>query len=193
MSVNGARRSGRSRACARRSSRQRADGESEVPPESGDPDGAGLPGRGPRRRLCRRAASDRPWRSGAYRDRGDSKTNNLSRAAPIHNLFGRRPSRSGKTAPVRAWWVDAFAQVKPQPAISTPRLGCAEECLSGGDASDLPLLFGTEAAWKAAALLTSASWDEVDRAGRELRRIWADFARSGRAPSMDIPGLIHIR
>jgi para-nitrobenzyl esterase len=42
---------------------------------------------------------------------------------------------------------------------------------------DLPLLFGNRRTWAAAGLLTGATWDEVDAVGRELRSLWAAFAR----------------
>jgi para-nitrobenzyl esterase len=51
--------------------------------------------------------------------------------------------------------------------------------------TDLPLLLGTRQAWEGTPLLGSASWADVERRGRLVRRIWADFARTGTVP--DIP------
>lgn len=45
--------------------------------------------------------------------------------------------------------------------------------------SDLPLLLGTRESWKDAAILGTADWTAVDRRGRAIRRIWAEFARTG--------------
>ncbi len=42
---------------------------------------------------------------------------------------------------------------------------------------DLPLLFGDRQTWKAAGLLEGAAWDDVHAHGRELRALWAAFAR----------------
>ncbi|KAL1407953.1 hypothetical protein Q8F55_004750 [Vanrija albida] len=42
---------------------------------------------------------------------------------------------------------------------------------------DVPLLFGTRAAWAGAPMLGGESWDEVDARGREVRRAWGGFAR----------------
>jgi para-nitrobenzyl esterase len=44
---------------------------------------------------------------------------------------------------------------------------------------ELPLLLGTRRAWKQAPMLGTATWDEVDLLGREMRRIWGQFARTG--------------
>lgn len=45
--------------------------------------------------------------------------------------------------------------------------------------TDLPLLLGSESSWGRTALIGTASWAEVDRRGRFLRQMWADFARDG--------------
>ncbi|MBF4580611.1 carboxylesterase family protein [Frigoribacterium sp. VKM Ac-2530] len=45
--------------------------------------------------------------------------------------------------------------------------------------TDLPLLLGTKEAWGRSALLGESDWAEVDRLGRRVRQIWADFARTG--------------
>lgn len=42
---------------------------------------------------------------------------------------------------------------------------------------DLPLLFGNRNTWDGVGLIAGASWDEVNAAGRELRALWARFAR----------------
>ena len=55
---------------------------------------------------------------------------------------------------------------------------------------DLPLLFGNEAAWSAAALVAGATWAEIDGHAREVRRVWADFARGRLADSGRLAGVL---
>jgi para-nitrobenzyl esterase len=54
-----------------------------------------------------------------------------------------------------------------------------ESPVGAAHASDLPLLLGSEAAWSRTALVGAHNWPEIDRRGKTLRRVWADFARSG--------------
>ena len=59
---------------------------------------------------------------------------------------------------------------------------------------DLPLLLGTPASWAATPLLGLASWEEIDRAGQQVRQLWVDFARTGCLPTpVDIPGVLRIK
>ncbi|MFF0905555.1 UNVERIFIED_CONTAM: carboxylesterase family protein [Kocuria sp. CPCC 205316] len=44
-------------------------------------------------------------------------------------------------------------------------------------AIDLPLLFGHEHTWAGTGLVAGAEWEEIDAHGRQVRRLWADFAR----------------
>ncbi|KQP73104.1 carboxylesterase [Methylobacterium sp. Leaf113] len=61
-------------------------------------------------------------------------------------------------------------------------------------AIELPLLFGSETVWRDAAYLAGASWPEIDRAGRDLRALWAAFARGQTLPERGrIDGLIRYR
>lgn len=56
---------------------------------------------------------------------------------------------------------------------------------------DLPLLLGTRASWAATPLLGQAQWAEVNEAGRQVRQLWADFARTGCLPAqVEIPGVL---
>ncbi|HEX8327116.1 MAG TPA: carboxylesterase family protein [Hymenobacter sp.] len=58
---------------------------------------------------------------------------------------------------------------------------------------DLPLLLGTRASWAFAPLLGQAPWEEVHEAGRQIRHLWADFARTGELPArVDIPGFLEV-
>jgi para-nitrobenzyl esterase len=59
---------------------------------------------------------------------------------------------------------------------------------------DLPLLFGDRQTWAGAGLLTGATWDEIDAVGREVRRLWASFARGdGLDEAGGVPGALHYR
>ncbi|MGW5877579.1 carboxylesterase family protein [Nocardiopsis terrae] len=44
---------------------------------------------------------------------------------------------------------------------------------------DVPLLLGTRRSWENARLVGRTGWAELDRRGRAVRRLWADFARTG--------------
>jgi para-nitrobenzyl esterase len=58
---------------------------------------------------------------------------------------------------------------------------------------DLPLLLGNRASWAATPLLGDADWDEFDKAGRQVRQLWADFARTGVLPErVVIPGVLEV-
>ncbi|MFC6225760.1 carboxylesterase family protein [Hymenobacter artigasi] len=58
---------------------------------------------------------------------------------------------------------------------------------------DLPLLLGTQASWAATPLLGEANWEEFDAAGRQVRQLWADFARTGMLPErVVIPGVLEV-
>ncbi|GAC66846.1 carboxylesterase family protein [Gordonia soli] len=55
---------------------------------------------------------------------------------------------------------------------------------------DIPLLFGTPETWAGAPILAGHDAERATTDGRELRRIWADFARDGWTSPADVPGLI---
>jgi para-nitrobenzyl esterase len=56
---------------------------------------------------------------------------------------------------------------------------------------DLPLLLGDRRSWAKAAIVAGADWDQVERDGKELRALWASFARTGHLDDQgEIPGLI---
>jgi len=58
---------------------------------------------------------------------------------------------------------------------------------------DLPLLFGDEKAWEPTALVAGASWAEIDGHARQVRQVWADFARGEIADSGQIAGVLRYR
>jgi para-nitrobenzyl esterase len=61
-------------------------------------------------------------------------------------------------------------------------------------AIDLPLLFGHEHTWAGTGLVAGADWEEIDAHGRQLRRLWADFARGTPLGEKGrIPGALNYR
>lgn len=50
---------------------------------------------------------------------------------------------------------------------------------SAAHAFDLPLLFGNENAWKQAGMLKNILWKYLHENGKQLRAIWAEFAKTG--------------
>jgi para-nitrobenzyl esterase len=44
---------------------------------------------------------------------------------------------------------------------------------------ELPVLFGKQSAWQGAPMLEGIAWERVAALGREMRRAWTSFARSG--------------
>ena len=58
---------------------------------------------------------------------------------------------------------------------------------------DLPLLLGNRTSWAATPLLGKADWTGFDKAGRQVRQLWADFARTGLLPArVVIPGMLKV-
>lgn len=63
----------------------------------------------------------------------------------------------------------------------------------GAHTIDLPLLLGTPASWAATPLLGRAGWAAVAAAGRQVRQLWADFARTGELPARaELPGVLRL-
>ncbi|MGA8328417.1 MAG: carboxylesterase family protein, partial [Mycobacterium sp.] len=68
--------------------------------------------------------------------------------------------------------------------------GAAGSLYEGAHSVDLPLLFPNQAAWDGAALIRGQPWSALEAAGRQLRGIWAGFARTGQVDIATIHGLI---
>ena len=64
---------------------------------------------------------------------------------------------------------------------------------AGAHTTDLPLLFGDEDVWRDVPLVKGATWAEINARGRELRAIWAGFARTGDVDCRPRDGLISLR
>ncbi|HEX8487124.1 MAG TPA: carboxylesterase family protein [Propionibacteriaceae bacterium] len=58
---------------------------------------------------------------------------------------------------------------------------------------DLPLLFGNEEAWQDTALVAGATWSEIDGHARQVRQVWADFARGELPDRGGVPGVLSYR
>ncbi|WP_200939110.1 carboxylesterase family protein [Modestobacter sp. Leaf380] len=100
------------------------------------------------------------------------------------------------------WWVYGRAvrsfsrrHVAGGGRAATYRLswGAPDSVYRGAHTIDLPLLFTDEASWRGAPLIEGADWSEVERRGRQLRRVWADFARTGTVTPQDVPGFLRTR
>ncbi len=64
---------------------------------------------------------------------------------------------------------------------------------AGAHTIDLPLLFGDPGTWRHSELVAGVDPDDLVRSGRRLRRIFADFARTGDVGVISEPGLIEVR
>jgi len=63
--------------------------------------------------------------------------------------------------------------------------------LGSAHAIELALLFGDRQTWEGIEILRGASWEEIDSHGREMRQLWADFARGVVLPDRGgIPGVL---
>ncbi|MEF2975835.1 carboxylesterase/lipase family protein [Subtercola sp. YIM 133946] len=52
---------------------------------------------------------------------------------------------------------------------------------------ELPFFWADEQFWRGSPMLGDTDWSDLDRFGRVLRRTWAGFARTGRAPEISNP------
>jgi para-nitrobenzyl esterase len=59
------------------------------------------------------------------------------------------------------------------------RAAPASSPIGAGHTSDLPLILGTRDAWTRMRLVAPEAWPEVAARGQAVRRVWADFARTG--------------
>ncbi|MBD3905860.1 carboxylesterase family protein [Chryseobacterium sp. Ch-15] len=50
----------------------------------------------------------------------------------------------------------------------------------GAHAIDLPFIFGNESAWKNAGILKNIPWKYMDENGKKLRKLWTEFANTGK-------------
>lgn len=60
-----------------------------------------------------------------------------------------------------------------------PRLK-SENYFLGAHAIDLPFIFGNVSAWKNAGILKNIPWNYIDENGKKLRKLWTEFAISGK-------------
>ncbi|WP_250253811.1 carboxylesterase family protein [Chryseobacterium sp. Marseille-Q3244] len=59
---------------------------------------------------------------------------------------------------------------------------------------DLPLIFGNESAWKSSELLKDIPWERIQKHGRKLRALWAEFARTGTiSDASERPEILELR
>lgn len=59
---------------------------------------------------------------------------------------------------------------------------------------DLPLIFGNESAWKSSELLKDIPWNRIHENGKNLRALWAEFARTGKiSDTSERPEILELR
>lgn len=59
---------------------------------------------------------------------------------------------------------------------------------------DLPLIFGNESAWKSSELLKDIPWSRIHENGKQLRALWAEFARTGKiSDTSERPEILELR
>lgn len=64
----------------------------------------------------------------------------------------------------------------------------------GAHAIDLPFIFGNESAWKNSGILKNIPWKYINENGMKLRKLWAEFARSGLiADESEKPDILELR
>ena len=63
----------------------------------------------------------------------------------------------------------------------------------GAHCIDLPLVFGDASSWKNVGLLKNVDYEELQKNGQEIRRIWADFAKNGNISLDNIPSILTIK
>ncbi|RMB61741.1 carboxylesterase family protein [Tessaracoccus antarcticus] len=61
----------------------------------------------------------------------------------------------------------------------------------GAHVIELALLFPTHS-WEVGDLLEGVALSEIRRQGTVMRQLWADFARTGRSPVDELPGILHV-
>ncbi|WP_342748186.1 carboxylesterase family protein [Glaciihabitans tibetensis] len=98
-------------------------------------------------------------------------TTRLTYTRDAHRFAARHRAAGGRAAVYEVTWKPVGAPVGAVHMI------------------EIPLLLGSRRAWQRTSLMGSTRWDEIDRRGRRVREIWADFARTGRVPSDAAAGL----
>ncbi|WP_020098317.1 carboxylesterase family protein [Microbacterium sp. 11MF] len=89
------------------------------------------------------------------------------------------------TRPVRAF-VDRHRAAGGRAVRYLLEAAPASSPIGVGHTVDVPLVLGTRDAWTRTSLVPPDAWAEVDARGRAVRRVWADFARTGTvAPDAD--------
>jgi para-nitrobenzyl esterase len=120
------------------------------------------------------------------------------RSFPLLGPWLERALVTVSTGAVYLWATKAFARRHARAGGNAYRFVIhfqpAGRALGAAHAVELPLLLGTEASWAGSPLLSHTSWEQVQRAGRPVRQLWADFARTGQLPApISIPGVLDVQ
>ncbi|HET8615966.1 MAG TPA: hypothetical protein VFL94_10605 [Actinomycetales bacterium] len=124
------------------------------------------------------------------------------RATGIRNAraerFGRPQREPRSREPIDASrWSPACPQ-PPSPLLQDLLPGAmgdltVDEEHAADAAWRMPLLFGDRDIWQGMPLVAGTDWKQADVRGQQLRRLWADFARTGHLETGRRPGLITVR
>jgi para-nitrobenzyl esterase len=113
---------------------------------------------------------------------------------PVLGRISHRMFVTSGTSKIYAKAATAFAQRHRAAGGKAYRylltFGASGSTYAGAHSIDLPLLFPTWSGWKEASLIAAESKAQLDSHGRQLRAIWAGFARSGHVDVGTIDGLI---
>ena len=113
---------------------------------------------------------------------------------PVLGRLNRRMFVATGTRKIYAAAADAFVRrhrtAGGSASTYTLTFGAVGSLYQGAHSVDLPLLFPNQSAWQGAALVGGQSWATLETAGRQLRNIWAGFARTGHVEAGEIDGLI---
>lgn len=71
--------------------------------------------------------------------------------------------------------------------------GLEDNQMGAAHCIDLPLIFGNESAWKEAGLLKDIPWTYIHEMGKGIRRVWADFARTGKIGEHKMPEILDLK
>jgi len=96
----------------------------------------------------------------------------------------------GKPAQIFA---DEYARAGGNVYLFRIHSGLEKNQMAAAHCIDLPMIFGNETAWKSAGLLKDIPWSYIHETGKKLRKIWADFARSGNIDNEDRPEILEIK
>ncbi|TGE28439.1 carboxylesterase family protein [Hymenobacter metallicola] len=112
--------------------------------------------------------------------------------APLTQLLVGATSKRIYLAPAQAF-AQRHARAGGRAFLFSVVFRPAGDTFGAAHTVDLPLLLGTQASWAATPLLANSTWEQIHQAGRQVRQLWADFARTGELPAhLSIPDVLTV-